>query len=128
MPASGPLKRRLLVVEDEPSIAIVCQRVLAGEGLEVDVARNGKIAQDMIKQKPYDYYLLDIKMPVLDGKELFYWLREKYPATMERVMFMTGESLGAETHSFLKETGVSYLTKPFTPSELRAKLKGHFQY
>ena len=115
------------MVEDENSIAHVCQRVLSSEGFEVDIASNGKIAQGMIQEKQYNYFLFDIKMPVLDGKLLYYWLKDKYPLLAERVMFMTGESLGVETQRFLKETGVPFLIKPFTTGELRAKLGEFFK-
>jgi len=128
MSATSSAKRSILVVEDEPSITNVCQRVLGSEGFEVDIASNGKEAQDMIQERRYDYFLFDIKMPILDGKALYYWLKDKYPQLAERVMFMTGESMGVETQSFLRETGAAFLIKPFTPSELKAKLREFFKY
>ena len=128
MSASSSDGRNILVVEDEPSITIVCQRVLSSERFEVDIASNGKVAQDMIQEKRYDYFLFDIKMPILDGKALYYWLKNKYPRLAERVIFMTGESMGVETQSFLRETGVAFLIKPFTLGELQAKLREFFKY
>ena len=128
MSASSSVRRSILVVEDEPAITNVCQRVLGSEGLEVDFASNGKVAQDMIQEKRYDYFLFDIKMPILDGKALYYWLKDKYPQLAERVMFMTGESMGVGTQSFLRETGVAFLIKPFTLGELKAKLREFFKY
>jgi DNA-binding response OmpR family regulator len=50
-PESG--KKRILVVEDEIPIGNMCRRVLAGEDFKVDIAINGKVAQDMIKRKQY---------------------------------------------------------------------------
>ena len=128
MSASSSFKRSVLVVEDEPSITNVCQRVLGSEGFEVDIASNGKIAQDMIQEKRYDFFLFDIKMPIMDGKALYYWLKDKYPQMADRVMFMTGESMGVETQSFLRETGVAFLIKPFTTGELKAKWREVFKY
>ena len=127
MSASSSVRRSILVVEDEPSIANVCQRVLSSEGFEVNIASNGKVAQDMIQEKRYDYFLFDIKMPILDGKALYYWLKDKYPQLAERVMFMTGESMGVGTQSFLRETGVAFLIKPFTPGELKTKSRELFK-
>ena len=124
MSASSSVRRSILVVEDEPSITNVCQRVLSSEGFEVDIASNGKVAQDMIQEKRYDYFLFDIKMPILDGKALYYWLKDKYPQLVERVMFMTGESMGVGTQSFLRETGVSFLIKPFSPYFKRGPCPG----
>ncbi len=62
--------RRILVVEDEPAICDLCQRVLTGEGFEMDIAVNGKVAQGMIEEKQYDLFLFDIKLPVMNGQEL----------------------------------------------------------
>ena len=63
--------KRILVVEDEPAICALCQQVLTGEGFEVDIANNGKIAQGMIEKQEYQLFLLDIRMPVMTGKELY---------------------------------------------------------
>ena len=67
---------KILVVEDEEAIRKLCQRVLAGEGFEVDIAADGKVAKAMISEQRYDIYLVDLKMPVLGGKELYEWLQE----------------------------------------------------
>ncbi len=62
--------KRVLVVEDEPAINVICRRVLTGEGFEVDIAVQGKVAQDMIDKKQYDLCLIDIRLPAMTGKEL----------------------------------------------------------
>ena len=63
--------KRILVIEDEPAICALCQRALSSEGFKVDIAVNGKEAQDMIEKRQYDLYLLDIRLPVMNGKELY---------------------------------------------------------
>jgi len=60
MKKPGAGAKRILVVEDEPAISDVCQRVLTGEGFEVDIAVNGKVAQGMIEEKQYDICLIDM--------------------------------------------------------------------
>ena len=75
----GAGEKRILVVDDEPAICDVCQRVLVTEGFEVDIAANGKVAQGMIEEKQYDLFLFDIKMAIMNGKELYQWLKEKHP-------------------------------------------------
>lgn len=110
--------KRILVVEDEPAICTLCQRVLAGEGFEVDIAVNGKIAQDMIEKQQYDLYLLDIKLPVMTGKELYQWLQEKHPQLISRIIFSSGSVVTGDTQGFLEQTGRPYLPKPFTRAEL----------
>jgi len=71
--------KRILIVEDEPAISDVCRRVLTGEEFEVDIAVNGKVAQDMLEERQYDLCLLDIRTPTMNGIELYQWLKEKHP-------------------------------------------------
>ena len=111
--------KRILVVEDEPAISNVCQRVLTGEGFEVDVAANGKIAQKMIQQKQYDLCLIDIRTPTMSGKELYQWLKEAQPQLANKIIFTTGDVIGGDTQSFLKQVAKPFLPKPFAPDELR---------
>ena len=111
--------KRILIVEDEPGISDVCQRVLTGEGFEVDIAVNGKVAQDMLEEKQYDLCLFDIKTPIMNGKELYQWLKEKHPQQASRVIFTTGDVMSGDIQSFLELAGRPFLPKPFTPDELR---------
>ena len=115
--------KRILVVEDEPAISDVCRRVLVGEGFEVDIAVNGRVAQDMIKEKQYDLCLIDIRTPAMNGKELYQWLKEKYPQQVDRVIFTTGDVMGGDTLTFIEQAGRPYLPKPFTPDELKAIIR-----
>ncbi len=112
--------KRILVVEDEPAIGSLCQRVLAGEGFEVNIANDGKVAQDMIEKQEYDLYLFDIKLPEMNGKELYQWLEEKHPQLTGRVIFTTGSVFSGATLSFMEQTGRPTLPKPFIAAELIA--------
>jgi len=123
MKSPGSGTKRILVVDDEPAICDVCQRVLISEGFEVEIAAQGNVAQDMVEEKRYDLCLIDIKMPVLNGKELYEWMREKHPHLARRVIFITGSVMGGYTQAFLEQTGRPFLLKPFTPDELKAKVR-----
>ncbi len=112
--------KRVLVVEDEPAISAICQRVLVSEGFEVDIAVNGIVAQDMIRNKQYDFCLIDIRTPEMNGKELYQWLQKKHPELTRGVIFTTGDVTGGDTQSFLEQAGRLFLPKPFTPDELKA--------
>ena len=115
--------KRILVVEDEPAICALCQKVLTSEGFEVDIAANGKIAQDMIEKQKYQLFLFDIRMPVMTGKALYQWLEEKHPQLISRVIFSTGSVISGDTQIFMKQTGRPYLPKPFTAAELTSIVK-----
>jgi DNA-binding response OmpR family regulator len=115
--------KSILVVEDEPKIGEVCSRVLTSEGFVVDIAVNGSLAQELLTQKDYDLCLIDIRMPVMNGKELFQVIVDRYPRLAGGVIFSTGDVIDGYTHHFLELTGRPYLSKPFTPHELIAIVK-----
>ena len=123
MENSGAGIKRILVVEDEPAINEVCQRVLTSEGFEVDIAVNGRVAQDILEEKQYDLCLIDIRTPEMNGIELYQWLKEKYPQQAERVIFTTGDVMGGDTVALIEQTGRSYLPKPFAPDNLKAVVR-----
>jgi CheY-like chemotaxis protein len=110
--------KSILVVEDEPKIGEVCYRVLTGEGFVVDIAVNGSLAQELLTQKDYDLCLIDIRMPVMNGKELFQVIADRYPRLAGRVIFSTGDVIDGYIQRFLELTGRPHLSKPFTPHEL----------
>lgn len=112
--------KRILVVEDEPSITDVCRIVLTREGFEVEVAVNGRVAQDMIEEKQYHLCLIDIRMPKMSGEELYQWLQNKYPKMANGVVFTTGSVIDGETMTFVEQSGRPLLPKPFALRELRA--------
>jgi len=120
MKNSGAGVKKILVVEDEPAICNICQRVLTREGFEVDIAVNGRVAQDMIEEKQFSLYLVDIRTPKMNGTELYQWLEKKYPQLTSRVIFTTGSVMGGDTITFVEQTGRPFLPKPFTPNELKA--------
>jgi len=115
--------KRILVVEDEPSICQVCLRTLTAEGFEVDIAVNGAIAGKMIGEAEYDLCLIDLRTPIMNGKELYQYITDKFPDFKAKVIFTTGDVLDEKLTSMLSGTGRPYLPKPFTPDELRAIVK-----
>ncbi len=66
-----------------------------------------------------DLCLVDIKIPAMSGKELYHWLQSKHPWQAGRVIFTTGDVMGEDTKDFLEQTERPFLTKPFTPGEVR---------
>jgi DNA-binding response OmpR family regulator len=118
MKEPGASPRRVLVVEDEPSIGQVCLRTLRGEGFEVDIAENGAEAQEKLKAKDYDICLIDIITPVMNGKKLFQWIKEARPELLSGVIFTTGDAINPGTKDFLEQSGKPFLPKPFTLDEL----------
>jgi len=110
--------KSILVVEDEPTIGEVCRRVLTSEGFAVDIAINGNQAQELLITKDYDLCLIDIRMPVMNGKELFQVIADRYPRLARGVIFSTGDVIDGRTQRFLELAGRPHLSKPFTPHDL----------
>ena len=110
---------RVLVVEDEPVISRVCSQTLRGEGCRVDIVANGSLAEGMLEEKKYDLVLIDIRTPVMNGKQLYQSILERHPEVVSGVIFTTGDMLSGDTKSFLEQSGRLFLPKPFTPDELK---------
>ena len=115
--------KRILIVEDEPAISQVYLRVLTGEGFEVDIAGNGDIAQDMLGKRDYALCVVDIRTPVMNGKQLYQHMIEKHPELTNRVIFATGDVMDGYTQRFLELAGRPFLAKPFTPAELTTTVR-----
>ncbi len=111
---------RILVVEDEPVISRVCMRTLTEEGFDVGIATDGRIAEGMLAEKEYDLVLIDIRTPVMNGRQLYQSILERHHALVKGVIFTTGDILGDDNKSFLEQSGRLFLAKPFTPDELKA--------
>lgn len=120
-------KRTILLVEDELAISNVCRRVLARDGIEVDTAANGLVAQNLIRKKRYDLCLIDIRIPAMNGEELYQWLAAEYPQLTSQVIFTTGDVIGRDTQGFLKRVARPFLPKPFSPEELRTIVREALQ-
>lgn len=117
-------EKKILIVEDEPSIGEVCKRVLSREGYDVELAVNGRVAQEMIPKQQYDLFLIDIRTPAMNGKELYRWLEAEFPDLAKRVIFTTGDLLAGDIKSFIEASGRPFLPKPFAPDDLIAIVKG----
>ena len=120
MKSSSARVKKILVVEDEPAICKVCVRALAPEGYQVDIATNGAMAEQMLQEEDYDLIIIDIKTPIMNGKQLYQHMNERHPELINKIIFTTGDVISNETQYFLEQTGRSLLPKPFTPAELRA--------
>ena len=89
------------------------------EFLEVDIAINGEVAQDMLREKEYDLIIIDIRTPVINGKQLYQFINEGYPKLANRTIFTTGDVIGRKTKDFIEQRGKPFLPKPFAPEELK---------
>ncbi|MBI5233399.1 MAG: response regulator [Deltaproteobacteria bacterium] len=110
-------KIKILVVEDDESVAELCTCTLQEAGYEVTTAANGIEALERLRDRRYDLILSDIRMPVLDGIGLKLRAVTEFPYLNNRFVFMSA-SLNHEAHSFFLRTKTRCIAKPFLIKEL----------
>jgi two-component system NtrC family sensor kinase len=114
----SPVSLHLLVVDDEKSIVSLLERVLVMAGHTVDTAADGKFAWQKLQTNTYDLVICDILMPDMAGPELFEKAIKDRPDWQKRFIFITGNVVDMDTRIFLEKSGVSWLSKPFLPSDI----------
>jgi DNA-binding response OmpR family regulator len=112
---------RILVVEDEPDIALGLQLDLRDEGYEVEMVGNGDEASRRTREPGWDLILLDVMLPGKDGFEICRELRRAKLRTP--VLMLTAKAQEAEKVMGLDMGADDYVTKPFSPRELRARVR-----
>jgi DNA-binding response OmpR family regulator len=113
--------KRILVVEDEPGIAFGLQLDLKNEGYDVEIESDGESALARARKGAFDLILLDVMLPGKDGFEVCRELRRGGSKTP--VIILTAKTQEAEKVLGLEIGADDYVTKPFSPRELRARIK-----
>ena len=114
-----PQEGAILVVDDESGITSALEYLLQCDGYQVETAANGRMALEKLRERTYDLLLSDLRMPELDGMGLYEELAQHYPHLLSRLIFLTGDTLNAETTRLLEQVGAPRLSKPFTATEVR---------
>jgi DNA-binding response OmpR family regulator len=110
--------RRILIVDDEPSVRDVMATVLIDAGYSVQTAADGHIALAIIDDTPPDLIITDVMMPHLDGWALLDHARERTP-TVPVILMSAGDWIRAGRMMSMPEHAV-FLAKPFAIEELLA--------
>jgi len=111
--------KRILVVDDERLVLQFLGEMLGADHHTVDTVSDGTQALEVLRRTSYDLILSDVRMPYLDGPGLYRALERRLPDLCRRFVLMTGDVLSAEIQTFLEETGVPGLSKPFDRGEVR---------
>jgi CheY-like chemotaxis protein len=98
-------------------------RLLRRDGHTVDMAANGRLALARLQERTYDLLLSDVRMPELDGPGLYRILAQQQSHLCQRIIFLTGDTLAPETRSFLEQSNVRCLEKPFAIATVRRVLQ-----
>ncbi len=125
MKTSRIRRHRFLIVDDAEEVAYLLKSILETEG-EVDVAENGQEGLRKIGARHYNVILADVKMPVMNGTEMYQKAAEKEPDIRRRFLFLTGH-LSHDLVSFFKENRLQYLQKPAGVNEIRHAVRSILQ-
>jgi DNA-binding response OmpR family regulator len=112
---------RVLVVEDDRSLAMGLEDDLKLEGYQVQVARDGEAASRLAAEEPFDLIVLDVMLPRKDGFEVCRALRRT--GLRMPIIMLTAKTQDSDKVLGLELGADDYVTKPFNPRELRARIK-----
>ena len=116
--------KRILLVDDEPLILKGLKYTLEQDGYETDTAVDGQEALDKFFFGVYDLVLLDVMLPKVDGLSVCQRIRE---TSSVPIIMLTAKGEDMDKILGLEYGADDYMTKPFSPSELVARVKGHIQ-
>jgi DNA-binding response OmpR family regulator len=109
---------RVLVIDDEEPIRLLCRVNLEAAGIEVSEAEDGKTGLEAAREDPPDVILLDVMMPGMDGWRVFEQLLEDEATAQVPIVFLTARAELRDQARGLELGGVDYVTKPFNPLNL----------
>lgn len=117
-------RERVLIVDDDPDIRRILELYLEKEGFDIASATEGQEAINQIDEFKPDLIILDIMMPGLDGYETCQGIREKTDAP---ILFLSAKEDDLDKILGLRIGGDDYITKPFSPGVLVARIKAHLR-
>ena len=117
------MAQRILVAEDDRSLQSLITSNLKNTGFEVHVVSNGAEALDFLAKNTVDLVLIDLMMPVMSGKEVLIALKKNDSTKNIPVVILTAKSLENEVIEGLSLGADDYIKKPFSPSELVARVR-----
>jgi signal transduction histidine kinase/CheY-like chemotaxis protein len=111
----GSTRRRILVIDDDPGILQFVEDAFGGEAVTIETALGGRdgIAR-LSTGRVYDVVLSDMRMPDIDGRSIFRYVRENRPELESRLVFATGDVANPDAIEFMHISGRPILEKPFS--------------
>jgi DNA-binding response OmpR family regulator len=116
------MKKKVLIVDDEPNIVISLEFLMMQAGYAVQVARNGEEALDQIANFEPDLVLLDVMLPKIDGFDVCQRVRENQDWDTMQIIMLTAKGREVEVAKGMALGANAYITKPFSNKELVAEV------
>ena len=117
------MKRRILIVDDEPNIVISLEFLMQQAGFDVAIARDGEQALAQMIEFAPDLVLLDVMLPLRDGFEVCQKIRENSAWNHVKVVMLSAKGRDAEVSKGLALGADAYVTKPFSTRDLIADVQ-----
>ncbi|MFC1627939.1 ATP-binding protein [Gemmatimonadota bacterium] len=126
----GPSRKgTILLVDDEQNILDLMEEAFMQTGHKIEVALNGQMALEILQNTdPPNAIVLDLKMPVMGGREFYSHLVDVQSSLAGRVVFLTGDTLSDNARSFLESVNRPFLSKPFALDELLEKVEAAMEW
>lgn len=124
LPSGTPARRvSVLLVDDEASLRTALLQFLTRRGLDATAVGDGAEALRVLKVRPFDVIVSDVRMPGMGGRDFMEQLRAERPDLVPRVIFTTGDAFEQETATLLAESGAPTVSKPFDFSTLERLIR-----
>ncbi|MCS7215591.1 MAG: winged helix-turn-helix domain-containing protein [Thermodesulfovibrio sp.] len=117
------MDKKILIVEDEKEIAELIAYTLQKENFQVDIALDGHEAIKKLKEKVYDLIILDLMLPYVQGLEICKYIRNNSDLKNSGIIIVTAKGEELDKIIGLEMGADDYITKPFSPRELIARVK-----
>jgi two-component system, NtrC family, response regulator PilR len=117
---------KILIVDDDPTILSLLNKILASKGYETKLAENGEVAEKMLRSEPFDLMISDIKMEPVDGMQLLKNTRQLRPSV--GAIMLTAYATVSTAVEAMKEGAFDYIPKPFKIDELLGTVKRALDY
>jgi len=121
------MPKKILVIEDEKDIQELLQLYLKREGYDVHIAKDGETGLRKASQERYDLVLLDLMLPQVDGLEICRNLRSRPQTSDIPIIMITAKAEESDRIVGLEMGADDYITKPFSPREVLARVKAIFR-
>ena len=116
------MKRKILIVDDEPNIVMTLEYTFKKKDFEVYIARDGSEALQILENNTPDVVLLDIMMPNVDGYQTLKLIRNNDSLKNTKVVFLTAKNKASDIEKGLKLGADKYLIKPFSVKKIVSEI------
>ena len=116
------MKRKILIVDDEPNIVMTLEYTFKKKDFEVYIARDGSEALQILENNTPDVVLLDIMMPNVDGYQTLKLIRNNDSLKNTKVVFLTAKNKASDIEKGLKLGADKYLIKPFSIKKIVSEI------